>query len=63
MFVEQIVGQWDVPLVPPSPAASLVARDQQDRHALGVKGEQDANLGSTYRAGAKLLHVANAVKR
>lgn len=58
MFVEQIIGQWDVPLVPPSPAASLVARDQQDRHAFGVKGEQDANLGSPYRAGAKLFHVA-----
>ena len=58
MFVEQIIGQWDVPLVPPSPAASLVTRDQQDRHALGVKGEKDANLGSSYRAGAKLLHVA-----
>lgn len=63
MFVEQIIGQWEVPLVPSSPAASLVARDQQDRHALGVKGEKDANLGSSYRAGVKLLHVANAVKR
>lgn len=63
MFVEQIIGQWEVPLVPSSPAASLVARDQQDRHALGAKGEKDANLGSSYRAGVKLLHVANAVKR
>lgn len=63
MFVEQIIGQWEVPLVPSSPAASLVARDQQDRHALGVKGEKDANLGSSYRAGVKLLYVANAVKR
>lgn len=58
MFVEQIVGQWNVPLVPPSPAASLVARDQQDRHALGIKGEKDTNIRSPYRAGAKLLHVA-----
>jgi hypothetical protein len=44
MFLETIVRDRNIALVPTAPVAALVAADQQDRLALPVEGEQHPNF-------------------
>jgi hypothetical protein len=43
VLVEEIVGNRDHPVVPGAPLAALVAADQEDRGALRIEREEDAD--------------------
>lgn len=62
MFIEPIVSESDVLLVPTLPVVALVAADQQDRPSFGVEGEQHADLRAPRRARTQLLHVRVATR-
>jgi hypothetical protein len=48
MLVEKIVSDGDHPVVPRAPLAALVAADQQDRSAMRIEREEDADITSVY---------------
>ena len=57
MFLVPCVGYRNVPSIPLRPTPSFVAPEKQDRFALGIEGEQDAQLASTARRRSKLLQI------
>lgn len=60
MFVVQVVGEWDVSLVPTLPVTCLISGNQQNCLALRVECEQDPQLRPSGRTRTQLFNIAMA---
>ena len=57
MFVEHVVGYWNIYSVPATPIAALISTEQEDRFSLSIEGEQHSYFGAARRAGSQFFHV------
>jgi hypothetical protein len=46
VFVEQVIGDWNVGPVPATPIPALISTDEEDCFSLTIEGEQQSYFGA-----------------